>query len=136
MVARAIGLLFLCFITANLALAQSQLTEADYNQLYCDKIGGKTQVKHDYISDAGEAGYIYVDCETENEVIEGGLDRPASLDSVQQALFAAHITNKTPVVVIYNSDGIEGKIQYRIKIGAMRAGVEFKHITIKANHPH
>ena len=119
-----------------MAFDQSQLTEADYNQLYCDKIGGKTQVKHDYISDEGEVGYIYVDCETENEVIEGGLDRLTSLDSIQQALFAAHLTNKTPVVVIYDSDGIEGKIQYRIRMGAMHAGVEFKHITIKASHPH
>ena len=42
MLTRIITLLFLCFITANLAFAQSHLTEADYNQLYCDEIGGST----------------------------------------------------------------------------------------------
>ena len=41
-----------------------------------------------------------VDCETADVVYEGGLDRRSSLDSVQQALFAAAFTGKEPAVVI------------------------------------
>ena len=45
---------FLCFaclyvMGGNLALAQPPLTESDYNKLYCDSIGGKTQVKHEHL---------------------------------------------------------------------------------------
>ena len=102
-----------------------KLTEGDYNKIYCDSIGGQTEVRHDYTTDAGETGFIIVDCETATEVIEGGLDKRSSLDSIQQALFFAFLTGKKPVVVIYDTDGIEGKIEYRIKIGAAHAGVEF-----------
>ena len=100
-------------------------TEADYNKIYCDSIGGQTEVRHDYTTDAGETSYVIVDCETDTEVIEGGLDKRSSLDSIQQALFFAFLTGKKPVVVIYDTDGIEGKIEYRIKIGAAHAGVGF-----------
>ena len=100
-------------------------TEADYNKIYCDSIGGQTEVRHDYTTDAGENGYVIVDCETDTEVIEGGLDKRSSLDSIQQALFFAFLTGKKPVIVIYDTDGIEGKIEYRIKIGAAHAGVGF-----------
>ena len=107
------------------AHARDNLTEADYNKIYCDSIGGQTEVRHTYTTDAGETGYVIVDCETDTEVIEGGLDKRSSLDSVQQALFFASLTGKKPVVVIYDTDGIEGKIEYRIKIGAAHAGVGF-----------
>ena len=107
------------------AQARDKLTEADYNKIYCDSIGGQTEVRHDYTTDAGETGYVIVDCETDTEVIEGGLDKRSSLDSIQQALFFAFLTGKKPVIVIYDTDGIEGKIEYRIKIGAAHAGVGF-----------
>ena len=107
------------------AHARDKLTEADYNKIYCDSIGGQTEVRHDYTTDAGETSYVIVDCETDTEVIEGGLDKRSSLDSIQQALFFAFLTGKKPVVVIYDTDGIEGKIEYRIKIGAAHAGVGF-----------
>ena len=107
------------------AHARDKLTEADYNKIYCDSIGGQTEVRHDYTTDAGESSYVIVDCETDTEVIEGGLDKRSSLDSIQQALFFAFLTGKKPVVVIYDTDGIEGKIEYRIKIGAAHAGVGF-----------
>ena len=44
-----------------------------------------------------------VDCETDDTVYEGGLDKRSSLDSVQQAIFSTHITVKKPTVVIYNA---------------------------------
>ena len=67
------------------APAKDKHTEADYNKIYCDLIGGKTEVRHAYTTDAGETGFVIVDCETATEVIEGGLDKRSSLDSIQQS---------------------------------------------------
>ena len=107
------------------APTKDKYTEADYNKIYCDLIGGKTEVRHAYTTDAGEAGYIIVDCETATEVIEGGLDKRSSLDSIQQALFFGYLTGKKPVVVIYDTDGIEGKIEYRLRIVTKLTGIAF-----------
>ena len=41
-----------------------------------------------------------VDCETGTMVYEGGLDKRSSLDSVQQALFFSHVTDKRAAAVI------------------------------------
>ena len=105
--------------------AKDKHTEADYNKIYCDLIGGKTEVRHVYTTDAGETGFIIVDCETATEVIEGGLDKRSSLDSIQQALFFGYLTGKKPVIVIYDTDGIEGKIEYRLRIVTKLTGIAF-----------
>ena len=107
------------------APAKDKYTEADYNEIYCDLIGGRTEVRHTYTTDAGETGFIIVDCETATKVIEGGLDKRSSLDSIQQALFFGYLTGKKPVVVIYDTDGIEGKIEYRLKITTKLTGIAF-----------
>ncbi len=107
--------------------AKEKRTEADYNKLYCNSIGGKTEVKHSYTTDAGETGYVIVDCETDTEVIEGGLDKRSSLDSIQQALFFAFLTGKKPVIVIYDTDGKMGKIEYQIKVVGTNTKVRFRH---------
>ena len=62
---------------------------------------------------------------TDTHVIEGGLDKRSSLDSIQQALFFGYLTGKKPVVVIYDTDGIEGKIEYRLKITTKLTGIAF-----------
>ena len=80
--------------------------------------------RHEYTYLAGTS-YIRVDCETEDTVYEGGLDKRSSLDSVQQALFAASLTGKKPAVVIYNTDGKIGRYEHRIKVACERAGVAF-----------
>ena len=67
-----------------------------------------------------------MDCETPGEVIEVGLDKRSSLDSVQQALFAAELTGKAPVLMIVDSDGRMGAYETRIARAARRAGVEFR----------
>ena len=54
------------------------------------------------------------------------LDKYSSLDSIQQALFFAFLTDKKPAVVIYDTDGIKGKIEYRMKKSAMMACVEIE----------
>ena len=85
-------------------------------------MGGEREVRHEYTYPAGTS-YIQVDCETADTVYEGGLDKRSSLDSVQQALFAAHLTGKKPAVVIYNIDGKIGRYEHRIKVACERAGV-------------
>ncbi len=98
--------------------------EADYNAAFCATVGGQTEVRHSY-SYPGGRGYVIVDCETDTYVYEGGLDKRSSLDSVQQALFFGHLTGKIPAVVIYDTDGVAGKYEHRIRVACEIAGVEF-----------
>lgn len=104
--------------------AQAQAQEDSYNATFYSSMGGEREVRHDYTYPSGTS-YIRVDCETADTVYEGGLDKRSSLDSVQQALFAAHLTGKTPAVVIYNTDGKIGRYEHRIKVACERAGVAF-----------
>lgn len=85
---------------------------------------GETEVRHTYTYPTGQS-YVRVDCETEDTVYEGGLDKRSSLDSVQQALFAASLTGKKPAVVIYNTDRKIGRYEHRIKVACERAGETF-----------
>lgn len=90
--------------------------------------GGQTEVSHGY-----SVGYdlhrIRVDCETDTQVIEVGLDKRSSLDSVQQALFAASLTGKTPVVVLVDTDGREGPFELRVRTVAEMIGVDYRSVT-------
>ena len=100
-------------------------TEAEYNRLFCQSVSGQTETRH-YYTYAGGRSYIQVDCETVTMVYEGGLDKRSSLDSVQQALFASHVTGKRPSVVIYNTDGKEGQFEFRIKTACQQVGVRYE----------
>lgn len=71
-----------------------------------------------------------VDCETESEVIEAGLDKRSSLDSLQQAIFFGILSNKKPVVVIYDTDGVEGRYEYRIRKACEFAEIEYRSIKV------
>ncbi len=115
-----ISILAICLLLS----APAQAQEDAYNASFCSSMGGETEVRHEYTYLAGTS-YIRVDCETENTVYEGGLDKRSSLDSVQQALFAASLTGKKPAVVIYNTDGKIGRYEHRIKVACERAGVAF-----------
>lgn len=97
--------------------------EKYYNHKYCQDIGGKTEVKHRY-SYGKKSSFVKVDCETSTQVIEGGLDKRSSLDSVQQALFFAKVTHKEPVVVIYDTDNKLGKYEHRIKAACEQIGLK------------
>ncbi len=108
--------------------ADNRKKNEDYfNQLLAQSIGGKPEVEHVYHHASGQSS-IRVDIETQTHVIEGGLDKRSSLDSLQQALFAAHLTEKKPFIVIYDTDGIEGRYEYRIRLAAEKAGVGFLRI--------
>jgi len=69
--------------------------------------------------------------ETPYHVVEGGLDKRSSLDSIQQALFAAHLTGKKPIVVIFDTDETEGRFEFRIRIAAEKAGVRFYRLSLR-----
>ena len=96
--------------------------------IYCVlMLGGEPEQSHAY-----PVGYdlhrIRVDCETDEAVIEVGLDKRSSLDSVQQALFAAHLTGKRPGILIIDTDGRVGPYETRIRAAAAMAGVEYDSI--------
>ena len=114
----------LLVVACLLVPTQTQAQEDSYNASFCSSMGGETEVRHEYTYPAGTS-YIRVDCEIADTVYEGGLDKRSSLDSVQQALFAAHLTGKKPAVVIYNTDGKIGRYEHRIKVACERAGVAF-----------
>ena len=82
------------------------------------RIDGERETRHHYTYGGGQRGYVAVDCETEVYVIEGGLDKRSSLDSLQQALFFSVLTGKAPAVVIYDTDGKVGKYERRIQAPA------------------
>jgi hypothetical protein len=87
--------------------------------------GGETEMRH-YFPNAGETRHVRVDCETPTHVIEVALDNTASArDSLHQALFAEHLTGKTPMVLVIDTDGVEDRYQYEARIVAERAGVAY-----------
>lgn len=104
------------------------MNEVELVAIFCTLIAqGQPETTHAY-----SAGYdlhrIRVDCETAEEVYEIGLDKRSSLDSLQQALFAAHLTGKRPVVAIIDRDGRAGPYETRIEVAARMAGVEYRTI--------
>ena len=100
-------------------------TEADFNALFCAEAGGEQETRHNYTYGDDREGYVLVDCETDTTVWEGGLDKRSSLDSLQQALFAGLLTGKRPGIVIYDTDGMEGQYEFRIRMAAELARVEY-----------
>ena len=108
--------------------AQAQ-DERKFNNALCQAVQGETEVKHKYSYGDGQPGYVFVDCETQFHVIEGGLDKRSSLDSLQQALFFSVLTRKEPVVVIYDTDGKTGRYEHRIREACEKAGVLFLRLS-------
>lgn len=101
-----------------------------FNRLFANALQGRQEVRLNYsIPESGAIGYVIIDIETSDLVIEGGLDKRSSLDSVQQALFAASLTGKLPAVAIYDTDGVWGKIEHRVSTAAKAAGVKFYWIS-------
>ena len=103
--------------------------EAHFIAMLCTVfLGGEAEVSHGY-----SVGYdlhrIRVDCETPDSVVEVGRDVRSSLDSVQQALFAAHLTGKAPMVVLIDTDGREGPYELRVRTVAEMVGVEYRLYT-------
>ena len=96
-------------------------SENDYNDIFCDSLHGKRETRQYYSAD-----YVIVDCETDTHVIEGGLDKRSSIDSIQQAVFFSIITGKKPMVVIFDTDNKKGKYEIQIEAVANHLGIEFQ----------
>ncbi len=62
-------------------------------------------------------------------VYEGGMDKRSSLNSIQQAIFFSILTKKKPAIVVFDTDKIFGRYEYRLKLVANRLGVKFNRIT-------
>lgn len=116
--------------------APKRISEAQANDAFCASVGGRREVRHYYKDATGKRRYISVDCETATHVYEGGLEKRSSLDSVQQALFAAELTGKQPAVVIYDTDGVEGDIEHRIRTAAKRAAVKYQKYHYENRNTH
>lgn len=87
--------------------------------------GGAAELPHVF-DNLGAPRRVRVDCETADLVIEVGLDRRASArDSVHQAVFAAALTGKAPVVVLIDTDGVEGRYEQETRIVTGRLGVAY-----------
>ena len=110
---------------SNRTSARSTASEGEYNRRFCAAVSGVTETRHTYTYDDGSS-YVKVDCETDTTVYEGGLDKRSSLDSLQQALFFSTLTGKQPAVVIYDTDGKEGRFEYRIRTACEKAGVRYE----------
>lgn len=118
------GIVVFCLVFGLMEGKAHADSEAARNAEFCASVGGQTEVRHTY-SYAGAFGVIVVDCETWDTVYEVGLDRRSSLDSLQQAVFAAALTGKEPAVVIFDTDGKIGPYEHRIRVGCEAVGVEF-----------
>jgi hypothetical protein len=104
--------------------SKNPTSEAYYNDLFCESVGGRREVRHNYYY-GDKKSYIKVDCETDEYVFEGGKDKRSSLDSIQQVLFFESVSGKTPAIVIYDTDGKYGRFEHRIKTTAEALGVKF-----------
>ena len=100
--------------------------ETDLTAILCALIlGGEAEVRHEYVA-VDKAHHIRVDCETDTHVIEVGLDdRRSAQDSLHQALFAAELTGKLPMVVIIDTNGREEAMQYQVRTVARALGVSY-----------
>ena len=100
-----------------------------FNLSLAGKLGGQTEVTFDSeyakFGNTKLVGSIRVDVVTDDYVIEGGLDKRSSLDSIQQAVFASTIADRKPAVAIYDTDGVWGKYEHRIWVAAKELGVRF-----------
>jgi hypothetical protein len=103
--------------------------ENSFNLRLANHLGGKTEVTYNYDyninGSSPSIASIRIDIVTDEYVIEGGLDKRSSLDSIQQAVFASTLTGKKPAVAIYDTNGSWGKYEHRIYSSAKKLGIKF-----------
>jgi hypothetical protein len=103
--------------------------ESDLIPIICLLLfGGEPEVRVDYTINDG-SHFIRADCITDTHAIEVGLDdRRSSYDSVHQAIFAAHLTDRLPMVVIVDTNGVEERAEFQVETVARALGVEYRAI--------
>lgn len=101
------------------------MTEADAILILCAMLGGEPEYRASYTLDAVST-YVRVDCVTDTHAIEVGLDRSrGAYDSLHQATFNAHLTDRLPMVILIDTDGIENQYEYQVETVARRYGVAY-----------
>ena len=106
------------------------MSEAYAISFICLLLGGEPEARHNYFTGYGP-NFIKVDCETNEYVIEIGLDKRSSFDSIHQAVFASIIANgKKPWIIIVDTDGIERKNEFQIRTVAEKLGVRYTSFDI------
>ena len=116
----------LCTALYDQSMAQD---EDAFNESLWHALRGEREVRHYYSYGDGQEGYVIVDCETGSYVIEGGLDKRSSLDSLQQALFFSELTGRDPAVVIHDTDEEIGKYEHRIQASYEKPGILFLRLS-------
>ena len=115
--------------SSSLGSSSSSMHENHFNRLLARQLGGRTEVTYQYnyglVGNAALSGNIRIDIETDEYVIEGGMDKRSSLDSIQQAVFASTLSGKNPAVAIYDTDGMWGKYEHRVWATAKELGIKF-----------
>jgi hypothetical protein len=112
------------------SLTKEIQSESYFNDSLALKLRGQREVRLYYtVPNLAKRVYVIVDIVTEKYVIEGGLDKRSSLDSIQQAIFASGITSKKPMIAIYDTDGVWGNIENQIHTVAQKLNVEFLWIS-------
>lgn len=100
--------------------------EVELAGLLCAFLAGSAAETRQYFDVYGTSRYVRVDCETPTHVIEVGLDGTTSArDSIHQAVFAATLTGKVPLVVLIDRDGFEGKMEHEVRMVADRLNVAY-----------
>lgn len=100
--------------------------EADLIPIICVMLlGGVPEHRVPYDLHDG-SHHVRVDCLTETHAIEIGLDnRRSSYDSVHQAVFYGHLTERDPYVILVDTDGREDNAEYQVEQVARQLGVGF-----------
>lgn len=125
------GMRFLSFVFAVSIFPIEALAQGEdhFNQALANYLGGKTEVVFSYDYNKSDnipaSASIRMDIVTKEYVIEGGLDKRSSLDSLQQAVFASTLSGKKPAVAIYDTDGLWGKYEHRIWMAAKELGIRY-----------
>lgn len=101
------------------------MTEADAILILCAMLGGEPEYRADYTLDA-ISSYVRVDCITDTHAIEVGLDRSRGVyDSLHQATFNAYLTDRLPMVILIDTDGIENQYEFQVETVARQSGVDY-----------
>lgn len=101
--------------------------EADLIPIICVLLlGGTPEYRVDYTIDDG-AHSVRMDCLTSEHAIEIGLDgRRSSYDSVHQAMFYGHLTDRAPMVIMIDTDGVEDNAEFQVRTVAQALGVDYQ----------
>lgn len=94
--------------------------------LLCGFLGGADVEARQHFETPEGRHHVRVDCETPTHVIEIALDNTASArDSVHQAVFSSVLTDKIPMVIIVDRDGVEDRYEHEVRIVAAELGVSY-----------